>query len=88
MKIEFDPTKDSINQRKHKLSLPDGSYIFEDDDHLIISSIRQIDGEERFKVIRMMKGKLHTAIYVWRGENIRFISVRRSNNGEERQYHT
>jgi len=86
MDIEFDSAKDAINRAKHGLSLADGAALFDDPDHLILPSIRKIDGEERFKVIGMMKGKLHIAVYVWRGERIRFISVRRSNKGEERAY--
>ena len=86
MKIEFDPAKDARNQAKHGLSLTEGAAIFEDDNHLILPSIRHIDGEERFKVIGTCNGKLHTAVYVWRGEKVRFISMRRSNNNEERSY--
>ncbi|UCI13101.1 MULTISPECIES: BrnT family toxin [unclassified Mesorhizobium] len=59
---------------------------FEDDNHLIIPSIREIDGEERFKVVGIVGEKLFTGVFVWRGEQPRFISVRRSNKGEERAY--
>ena len=43
----FDPAKDAANREKHKLPLAFGDQIFEDDNHLIIPSIREIDGEER-----------------------------------------
>ena len=86
MQIEYDPQKDAANLVKHKLSLKVGVKIFDDREHLILSSIREVDGEERFKAIGALGGKLHTAIYVWRGDRIRFISVRRSNAGEERAY--
>lgn len=46
------------------------------------SSISEIDGEERLKV----EGKLFTGVFVWRDDLPRFISVRRSNTGEERSY--
>ena len=65
----FDPSKDSSNQEKHKLSLGFGDRIFEDDNHLILPSIRDIDGEERFKAIGMVGEKLFTAIFVWRGKS-------------------
>ena len=42
----FDPAKDAANREKHKLPLAFGDSIFEDDDHLIIPSIREVDGEE------------------------------------------
>jgi len=47
----FDPTKDAINREKHGLSLSFGDRILEDMNHLVLPSIREIDGEERFKVI-------------------------------------
>ena len=63
-----------------------GDRLFEDPAHLILPSIRPQDGEERFKVIGMVERKLHTAVFVWRAGQPRFISVRRSNDGEERAY--
>lgn len=83
----FDPAKDAINREKHKLPLLFGDRIFEDENHLIIPSIREIDGEERFKVVGIVEEKPFTGVFVWRGELPRFISVRRSNEGEKRAYH-
>lgn len=79
--------KDAANREKHKLPLAFGDRIFEDDNHLIIPSIRETDGEERFKVVGIVEAKLFTGVFVWRGELPRFISVRRSNKGEERADH-
>lgn len=81
----YDPGKDVINRAKHGLSLAFGDRIFEDPAHLIVPSIRPRDGEERFKVIGIAAGKLHTAVFVWGGKP-RFISVGRSNDGEEKSY--
>lgn len=74
------------NLARHGPSLSFGSGVFEDDAHLIIPSIRQQDGEERFKVVESVENKLFTAVFTWRNGQPRFISVRRSNNGEERAY--
>ena len=82
----FDPAKDQINRQKHDLSLAFGDRIFEDDDHLILPSFRQRDGEARFKAVGLVEGKMFTGVFVWRGEAARFISVRRSNRGEEKLY--
>lgn len=82
----FDPAKDAINRAKHGLSLAFGDRIFADGDHLILPSIRVIDGEERFKVVGAVGGLLFTGVFVWRSDLPRFISVRRSNTGEERSY--
>lgn len=82
----FDPEKDEINRAKHKLPLAFGDRIFDDDNHLILPSIRKQDGEERYKVLGLVEGKLFTGVFVWRADLPRFISVRRSNTGEERAY--
>jgi uncharacterized DUF497 family protein len=37
--------------------------------------------------VGIVDGKLHTAVYVMRGEAVRLISVRRSNASEQRDYH-
>ena len=82
----FDPAKDAANRSKHNLPLAFGDRIMDDGNHLIVPSIREIDGEERFKVIGLVDGKLFTGVFVWRGDVSRFISVRRSNDREERAY--
>lgn len=86
MANRFDPTKDAVNREKHKLPLAFGDRLFEDDDHLVLPSFRLGDGEVRFKVIGLVEEKLFTGIFVWRDELPRFISVRRSNKGEEKSY--
>ena len=86
MDERFDPAKDAINRAKHGLSLAFGELIFGDPAHLILPSIREIDGEERFKVIGIVEGSIFTAVFVWRSDLPRFISVRRSNRSEERIY--
>lgn len=88
MDNSFDATKDAANREKHKLSLDFGRGIFEDADHLIIPSIRSQDHEDRFKVIGKIGQKLYTGVFTWRNDMPRFISVRRSNKGEERAYHS
>ena len=72
---------------RHNVPLVFGDRIFEDDNHLIIPSIREIDGEERFKEVGIVGEKRFTGVFVRRGEWPRFISVRRSNKGEEQAYH-
>ena len=88
MEDRFDPAKDAVNQQKHGLSLAFGDGIFEDDNHLIIPSIRPKDGEERFKVVGRVREKLFTGVFTWRSDVPRFMSVRRSNSSEERAYHS
>ena len=86
MEIEFDLQKDAVNREKHGVSLSFAQGIFEDPRMLVIASIRPEDGEERYKAIGMIEGKLWSAVHVYRGEVVRFLSVRRSNPGEQRAY--
>ncbi|WP_246465574.1 BrnT family toxin [Novosphingobium jiangmenense] len=60
--------------------------IFRDPFHLLTPTIRIGDEEERWKITGLVQGKLYTAIHVWRGRTVRFISVRRSNSSEQRDY--
>jgi uncharacterized protein len=39
-----------------------------------------------FKAIGRVDGDLWTAVHVYRGDVVRFISVRKSNSGEQRAY--
>jgi uncharacterized protein len=86
MDAEFDSNKDVLNQERHGLSLAFGSVLFQDDNHLVMSSIRQQDNEIRFKVVAKVNGKFFTGVFTWRDNARRFISVRRSNKREERAY--
>ena len=86
MNVEFDPDKDTANLQKHGVSLGFGVRILDQVDALIVPTIRAGDEEERFKAISEVDGDLWTAVHVYRGDNVRFISVRRSNAGEQRAY--
>ncbi|CAM4405755.1 BrnT family toxin [Palleronia rufa] len=86
MSDRFDPAKDAINRDRHGLPLLFGDAVMADPDHLVVPTIRPEDGEERFKAVGLVYGKLYAAVFVWRGDLPRFISVRRSNPGEEKRY--
>lgn len=77
MEIEFDTDKDAANMAKHGVSLAYGAKLFDDSDVLIVPTIRDEDREDRFKAIGLIDGKLWTAIHVYRGSVVRFLSVRR-----------
>lgn len=86
MEIEFDQAKDAINRAKHGVSLAFGVSIFGDTSHVVLPSMRPIDGEDRYKVVGLVAGKLWTGVHVYRGKSVRFLSVRRSNEGEQGNY--
>ncbi len=87
MDVEFDTAKDAANLVKHGVSLSFGARVFDDGDHVVFAASRPIDREDRLKAIGTVDGKLWTAVYVLRGTVSRFISVRRSNAGEQGAYH-
>jgi uncharacterized protein len=84
MRFEFDPKKDDVNRGKHGVSLSFGARV-RGRRLPLIPTFREEDGEDRYKVIEV-DGKFWTAVHVRHGDAVRFISVRRSNDGEEKQY--
>jgi uncharacterized DUF497 family protein len=86
MKVEFDPEKDVANQAKHGASLALGKVVFDDPDLLILPTIREVDGEDRYKAIGKIGDRLWTAVHIYRADVVRFLSVRRSNSSEQRVY--
>lgn len=86
MAIEFDPEKDVLNRTKHGASLAFGQRLFDDPDVLILPTIREADGEDRYKAIGLVEGRLCSAVHIHRGDAVRFLSVRRSNASEQRAY--
>lgn len=87
MQSEYDPDKDNADRAKHGVSLTFGLQVFEDRRLVITPTFRKEDEEERFKAVGLVDGKLWTAVHVWRGDVVRFLSVRRSNGAEQRGYH-
>lgn len=86
MIVDFDRAKDAANRKKHGVPLALGARVFEDVNHVVLPSLRPVDGEDRYKAVGVLDGKLWTAIHVLRGKTVRMISLRRSNAGEQRDY--
>ena len=86
MDVEYDADKDEINRFKHRLPLAFGKRVFDAFGSVAVPTFREENEEERWKAIGEVDGKLFTAVYVWRGNVIRIISVRRSNESEQRIY--
>jgi uncharacterized DUF497 family protein len=63
-----------------------GLAVFNDPDVLIIPTIRDMDGEDRYKAMGMVDERLWTAVHTYRVDAVRFLSVRRSNINEQRVY--
>lgn len=87
MIVVFDPAKDAANLAKHGVPLVFGTRVFEDVEHVVLPSLRPVDGEDRYKAIGMVEERLWTAVFVERDGVTRLISVRKSNASEQGNYH-
>lgn len=64
MEFEFDPAKDEANRFKHGLRLAFGMRVFDDPFHSVLPSYRPVDGEDRYKAVGLVDGKLFTLVHV------------------------
>jgi uncharacterized DUF497 family protein len=86
MKFQFDPAKAELNLIKHNVSFADAEGVFYDP-----LAIHQEDPfseyEERWIAIGMgSAGQILVAVYTFRGDDIRLISVRRATRREVKAY--
>ena len=84
--IEYDSAKNEHNIKKHGVSLDVGRELLGSRKKVVLETIREEDGEDRYRVIGKFKNQFYTGVYVWRGEKVRFISVRRSSRNERKEY--
>ncbi len=86
MPSSFDPAKDATNLRKHGVSLAEGDGVLNDPLARTIED-RSSQGEQRFVSIGMnLFGELRVVVYTLRGDDARFISVRKAEPKEIRSY--
>lgn len=88
MKIEFDPAKDAINQKKHGISL-EAANRFDWDSALEREDDRFDYGETRFVAIGLIEGRLHVMVFTEGADEdtVRVISLRLAEKFEARYYY-
>lgn len=84
MPFEYDREKSRTNKDKHGIDFEEAQEIW--NDAKATQNKTEYENEERFVRIGRIGGKIWTAVFTYRGENIRLISVRRAHASEERQY--
>lgn len=84
MDFEFDPDKSATNLKKHGIDFPEAQTLWEDADRLLVPARTQ--GEARYMLVGKMGQKHWSAIFTYRGEAIRIISVRRARKEEVDAY--
>lgn len=74
MRFEWDPEKNEINMRKHGISFPYATRVFDDEDRLEVFDEEHSDDEDRYDVIGRVDDVLFVSIR--RGRMISFVSFR------------
>lgn len=85
MDIEWDSTKRIANAEKHGVDFAaiEG---FQWDAVLTVEDTRGEHGEPRFVSISLIGDRHYVAVWTWRGDTIRLISLRKANKREVRIY--
>ena len=87
MKFEWDPEKDRINQRKHKVAFFTARKVFADENRIDMPDEYHSDSEER-RITIGMANKLLFVVYTERRKDVvRLISARKANEMERRFYY-
>jgi uncharacterized DUF497 family protein len=84
MEYEFDLEKSLQNKNKHGIDFYEAQMLWQDPDRIEIPA-KDLD-EPRYLLIATFKDKLWSAIYTYRKDKIRIISVRRSRKNEKEIY--
>jgi len=84
MEFEFDSKKSAVNKAKHGIDFQAAQALWDYPDYIEIPA-RTVD-EARFLVVGRIGGKHWSAIFTYRQENVRIISVRRSRQEEVEFY--
>ena len=80
MDFEYDKRKSDSNELKHGINFEDAQLLWTDPDRVQIPA-RDVD-EPRFMMIGKINNRYWSAIFTYRDENIRLISVRSSRTEE------
>lgn len=81
----FDPEKDRSNLAKHGISLA-AALDFDWHHALVRADTRQTYGEDRYQAIGYIEDRLYVAVFTYRADTLRMISLRKANAREVRDY--
>ena len=83
-RFEYDENKSRTNLEKHEIDFLVAQELWNDPSALEIQA--RSESEPRFILIGLISSKHWSAVFTYRGENIRLISVRRSRAREIELY--
>jgi len=84
MKFQFDHSKSASNLKKHGIDFEQAQQLW--DDPNMVELAARSDDEQRSIVIAHFNGQYWSAIFTYRDDEVRLISVRRSRKGEVELY--
>jgi uncharacterized DUF497 family protein len=84
MKFSWDEFKRQKTIRERDLDFEDARLFFGGRPILTVPTPR--DGEERWKITARIEANLYTLVWMWRGDTVRIVSMRRAHGDEERAY--
>jgi len=86
MEIEFDPTKERLNRKKHGVGFEEaGTCLL--DPMARVQEDRDTKDEQRFVLLGMSGAvRLLVVVYTLRGDTVRLISARKPTKREEKSY--
>jgi uncharacterized protein len=85
--FDFDPAKDALNRKQHRMSLAEAES-FDFDTALTFEDDREAYGEQRFVAIGQMRntGRIAVLVYTLRDDEPRPISLRKATPKESRRW--
>ena len=89
LRFEWDPNKNILNQKKHKISFEEAQTVFYDDNALLIDDPDHSEEEERFILLGFShRANILVVCHCYRRSDsvIRIISARKATKNEERTY--
>lgn len=89
LRFEWDPNKNILNQKKHKISFEEAQTVFYDDNALLIDDPDHSEEEERFILLGFShRANILVVCHCYRHSDsvIRIISARKATKNEERTY--
>ena len=86
MEFEWDETKSDDCLRSRGFDFAYASGAFRDENRSVGHDRRWDYGEDRYRVLAAIEGRVFVLVYTLRGSAIRIISARKANNREVREY--
>ena len=89
LRFAWDPEKNEINKRKHRISFEEALTVFYDDEAMVIDDPEHSMEEERFIILGLSKkANLLVVCHCLRASDtvIRIISARKATKNETQQY--